>query len=336
MKAMRSLFFLGVITLFASQWSLAQDEPLQTVDEAAGAVEISRELLARQRAIEDMQSELGIYDVALIEAYSDLGAFYIEQEDYASAIALYSEALQIVRINTGLYSEQQLPVIGALIENNSRLEAWPEVDDLQQLNYHIASRLYELKDPNYSAAVERFGSWRLRVLRENLLEQGYWNLINGAEDLSEFYQRALARLETEGETRQEDLLGIVFGKSQADITLARSIAATPYTSFEGNESRYVSQTRCSNVRTTSGQIVRQCQTVQVENPRYRQSQRDAKQYALSRHTRAVMNSIERLRLIKDQSTSLTSIEKQALDVRIAELQTESEQLLRASRRMRLF
>ncbi len=72
----------------------------------ARALEISQELSARQTAIENIQSDLGIYDPSLIEAYGDMGHFYSEIEDYENAIRLYTEALQISRINTGLYSPE--------------------------------------------------------------------------------------------------------------------------------------------------------------------------------------------------------------------------------------
>ena len=82
--------------------------------------------------------------------------------------------------------------------------------------------------------------------------------------------------------------------------------------------------------------MRQCYTVQVENPRYRQSQRDAKRMFLTRYTRQITSSIARLRLIKDTSSELSNGERQQLESQIAELQTESEQLLRAANRMTLF
>lgn len=316
---------------------LAQDRNAATANAAdnARALEIGRELAARQLAIENLQSDLGIYDLSLIEAYSDLGAFYIEIEDFESAIRLYKEALQIARINTGLFSEQQMPAINALIDNNGKLKDWEEVDDLQQLSYHINSRLYPVSDPRYVVAAEEFGSWKLRVLRENLLDQSYRGLTDTALDLSNFYQRVISNIEVHTDVKPEGLLSMVYGKSLADLTLARSVANTPYTAFEGGVNRYVNQTRCQNVRNAQGQVVRQCYSVQVENPRYRQSQRDAKQFALNRYTRAVVRSIEKLRTIKDQSTELTVGEKQQLEVQIAELQTESEQLLRASRRLYL-
>jgi len=333
------LYVFSTNLVLAQQPSTSSDEQLSEatgVADEARALEISRELAARESAIENMQSELGIYDAALIEAYADFANFYRQLEDYASAISLYSEALQIARINTGLYSEQQFPIIEALIDNNGKLEEWRAVDDLQQLNYHISSRVFAVSDSQYLIAADDFGDWKLRVIRENLLDQSGRGLLNTAEDLSDFYERIIDSAELHSDIKPESLLVMIYGKSQADLTLARSTAAMPYTAFEGTVSRYVNQTRCQTVTNSRGQVVRQCYTVQVENPRYRQSQRDAKQMFLSRYTRQISNSIARLRLIKDTSSELSNGERQRLEIQIAELQTESEQLLRAARRMTLF
>jgi len=333
------LWVFSTNLVLAQQPSTSSDERESAatgVADKARAQEISRELAARESAIENLQSELGIYDAALIEAYADFANFYRQLEDYASAISLYSEALQIARINTGLYSEQQFPIIEALIDNNGKLEAWSVVDDLQQLNYHISSRVYELSDSQYLTAADEFGGWKLRVIRENLLDQSSRGLLNTAEDLSDFYKRLIESAELHSDIKPESLLAMIYGKSQADLTLARSAAATPYTAFEGTVSRYVNQTRCQAVTNSRGQVVRQCYTVQLENPRYRQSQRDAKQMFLTRYTRQITGSIARLQLIMDTSSELSTGERQRLESQIAELQTESEQLLRAARRMTLF
>lgn len=313
---------------------LAQEPELEgefTEELEARALEISQEISARQAAIENIQSDLGIFDLSLIEAYGDMARFYTELEDYDNAIRLYTDALQIARINTGLYSHEQIPILDSLIENNSRASQWEEVDNLQELYYLINSRLYELADLEYLQAAEIFGAWKLRLVRENLLDQSGFSLINVAEDLSLFYDRTIERLEILPDVRREDLLNVIYGKSQADLTLARSVAATPYTAFQGTESQFISQIRCRNVRNTAGQTVRQCFSVQVENPRYRLSQREAKQFALQRHTREISQSIARLEGIKNTSSELSVGEKQQIDVQIAELVTESEQLVRSSR-----
>ncbi|MFT4886641.1 MAG: hypothetical protein ACI8V0_000863 [Pseudohongiellaceae bacterium] len=303
--------------------------PTEIAAQEARILEISRERSARQAGIIAMQSDLGIYDPALQEAYSDFGAFYNEIEDYESAVGLHTDALQVARINTGLYSPQQLPIIDALILNNAKLQDWEEVDDLYELDFFVARRVYSVEDSNYIAAIEEYGRWNLRVVRENILSLNSRGLMERATDLSEFYSRELNRIELYTNLEPETLLGIILAKIQTDLTLARSIARTPFTAFEGTASRYVTESRCRNVTNARGQVVRQCQNYQVANPRFRQSQRDAKNMELRRYSRQIETSIERLREIRLTSSSLSEAEKQSLDMQIAELETESIQLSRS-------
>jgi tetratricopeptide (TPR) repeat protein len=305
--------------------------PEEIAVQEALILEISRERSARQAGIIAMQSDLGIYDPALQEAYSDFGAFYAEIQDYESAVGLHTDALQVARINTGLYSTEQLPIIDALILNNGKLQDWEEVDDLYVLDYFVAKRVYSAGDSDYIAAIEEYGRWNLRVIRENILSLNSRGLMERATDLSEFYSRELNRIELQTNIEPEKLLGIILAKIQTDLTLARSIARTPFTAFEGTASRYVTESRCRNVTNAQGQVVRQCQNVQVENPRFRQSQRDAKNMQLRRYTRQIETSIERLREIRLTSSSLSEAERQSLDMQIAELETESIQLSRSER-----
>ena len=116
--------------------------------------ELAVELAKRQEAIVDLQSRQGIYDQSLIEAYDDAARLYLELEDYESAAGALGEALQISRINSGLYSDQQLPLIQALIDARSRIQQWQEVDDLAHLTHHISQRLYALNDRQYLAAAQ--------------------------------------------------------------------------------------------------------------------------------------------------------------------------------------
>ena len=312
------------------------EEDLRNEQERTADAASVRELDLRRQDIDEMQGSQGIYSPELQEAYGDLAALYAEVEDFESAIRVYTDALQISRINTGLYSDEQLPIIASLIESNSQLSNWEETDDLHELRYHISSRFYELGDLAYLEAAENYGEWKLRLLRQNLLDLGYRSYSRNAEDLSEFYERLLDNLEIQTDTRPENLLGIITGKSETDLVLARAIASTPYTAFEGTVSRYLNQQRCRNVQNAAGQRVRECVNVQVENPRYRQSQVDAKQLAMNRRTRAVQESIDRLKQIYDQSADLGGLERGKLEAQIAELEAQAFQLLRQSRSRRLF
>lgn len=314
----------------------SEPKPLTEEEKAAAlarAAEVSRQLGLRNEAIQNLQSERGIYAPELQEVYSDMAGFYLEIDDYDSAIKLYSDALQVARINTGLYSEEQLPIIDALVENQSRIKQWDEVDRLHELEYFVASRVFELGGDNYLQAVESYGQWKLRVVKENVLDLNSRGLLDTATDLSNFYGLALEKLESRPNTKPESLLGLISGKTETDLALARSIASTPFTAFTGTVSAYVTETRCQNRSNAQGQIVRQCVNVQVENPRYRQSQRDAKNMALRRYTGQIEVAVERLREIRYSSTSLSEADKLNLDSQIAALETETMQLQRSERRL---
>lgn len=306
----------------------AEREAEEAARQEARARELALELRQRQQAIADLQSTQGVYDPALIEAHDDIARLYLELEDYGSAAQSLNEALQIIRINTGLYSEQQRPLIGQLIDSHARLEQWGEVDDLVHLDHHISSRLYTPIDSQYLNAAENYGEWKLRVLRENLLQLNSRGLMNTAEELSAFYGRVLMNIEFSEEVEAESLVSLLNGKSRADMALARNIANTPYTYFQGTANRYVTQQRCQNRRNAAGQLVRQCVNVQVENPRYRQSQQEAKRLALYRYTNEIDRTLERLRMLKDGSNSLTASQRADLDTQITQLQMEASSLQR--------
>ncbi|MBL6754324.1 MAG: hypothetical protein ISP89_08585 [Pseudomonadales bacterium] len=303
---------------------------------AARSLEISREIARREALIEELRYSSGVYSDQLREVQADLGAYLIEMEDFEGAAKVYSEALQITRINTGLYSEEQLPVIKALIASNTKSKAWAEADDFQSLHLHIASRLYSKTDGRFLAAARQYGDWRFRVMSENLLDDSYQGLARTAEELSAFYGAVIVALETEGQEKSGELLDFVFSKAETDMVLIRAIASTPYTDFPGTVSPYVYRSRCRNVRDANGQVVQQCTNIQVENPRYRQSQRDAKQVAVNRQVRSIREAIERIERLRDSAPLLDRDEVDVLDSRIARLELETQQMLRQARSRSLF
>lgn len=333
---------LALVVVLSSPGFAQSDEPeIQHDAETEGLSEATllerrQEIQQRELAIEELQSEFGVYSPVLVEAYDDFGRYYADIGDFTSAVSLYDSALQVARISNGLYSAEQLPILQDMIDANSQLRNWAEVDKLEHLRYHISSRLYQIDDSEFLLAATEYGNWKLRVVRENLLDLGSRGLTSETEDLSLFYGRVITDIETNTSASQEDLLQLIYGKSLADISLARVVASTPFTAFQGTASQYVNQTRCQNVVNAQGEMVRQCYSVQVENPRYRQSQQDAKQIAVGQYTREVSRSIEKLQAIASQSANLSAEQRQSLESHIGELETESTLLLRSSRRRLLF
>ena len=314
----------------------AEKLALEPVAKEARLQELTLELGKRQKSILDLQSQRGIYDQSLIEAYDDVARLYVDLEDYERAAGALGEALQLARINSGLYSEHQLPLIAALIETRSHIKQWQAVDDLAHLSHHISQRLYRLDNQKYLSAAQNYGQWKLRVISENLLQQNARSLMNTTEDLSSFYDSIISGLERETEVDTHGLIALLRGKSQADIVMARNIASTPYSYFQGTESQYVTQVRCQNRRNAAGQVARQCVNVQVENPRYRQSQQTAKRMALYRHTNAIDRSLETIRDLYASNSQISAAEKQDLEEIVSQLQIEADSMRRTRPRGSLF
>lgn len=325
--AVPCLLLLGASSVLAQP---PAPEPAGAPDAAAGP-EAARELRLRLGAVERIRSERGAFDPGLLEAYADLAAFQAGAGDDEGARRAYQDALQVARVNTGPYGAPQLPLIGALIEANGRLGDWAAVDGLVHLEHHVARRLYGPADDRYLRAAQRYGVWRLRLAREDLLDQGGGRL-RVVEDLAGFYEELAASLDGRADVDPRRRLELLYGQALTGLTLARTTAATPWSRFEGMASPYVTETRCRNVRLPDGRTRQECRRVQVENPRYFESQRDAKRMAMARHRRDLDRVIGRLRAVRDGDNGLSGADRARAAERIVRIETEADAAARAGRR----
>ena len=316
--------------------ALEEAAAVQEAAEQARLREIAQEVARREAQLEQLRYGQGIYAPQLQEAYADLGAYLAEVGDFERARQTYNEALQIARINTGLYSTEQLPIILAAAQADAALKDWEGSDDLQTLHWHISQRVLAPSDEAYLAAVKQYGDWQLRVLRENLLDLNFRGLMLSAEALSRFYGRTIEKLEATNTLADADLVDLLFSKTETDLALVRATATTPYTDFPGTVNPVIFKTRCTNVRDSRGNVQQRCTNIQIENPRYAQSQRNAKQSLVGRQVRGLTQAIERLVLLSDESSALTTPQRARIETKIAELEVEIAQLTRRARSRRLF
>lgn len=104
----------------------------------------------------------GPYSDALAEPLSSLGHYYRNQGNYGEALGLYQRALHVVRVNDGLYSERQLPLVRAL------LDTYRDAGDFQALDerYAYFFRLYGNGQPPFTDLRMRANLEFLRWQRE--------------------------------------------------------------------------------------------------------------------------------------------------------------------------
>jgi tetratricopeptide (TPR) repeat protein len=152
------------------------------IDEGRGSDEESyREQLTAQ------ELSGGPYSDELAEPLSSLGHYYQNRGNYGQAVHFYSRALHVVRVNDGLYSERQIPLVRSL------LDTYRLAGDLNELDerYEYFFRLYGSGQPPYTdlrlrASLE-FLRWQREALRLEIDPDGNRRLL----DLYELNKRIL-------------------------------------------------------------------------------------------------------------------------------------------------
>ena len=106
----------------------------------------------------------GPYSDGLAEPLSALGAYYLGLGRYAQALGYYQRALHVVRVNDGLYSERQIPLVRNL------LDAYRLSGDTEALDerYEYFFRLYGSGRPPFTELRLRAALEYLRWQREAL------------------------------------------------------------------------------------------------------------------------------------------------------------------------
>ena len=151
---MRSCFFLFVSLLFIfskPSYSLAE------INSASSDVIIINDTAATdqeklksfkdsiekyQDAIEELESAQGAYAAPIAQQLIGLANIYEKNEKYYKAIEVLKRSIHVNKINEGLYSTSQIPIVFQLINNLKKSEQWILVNN----NYH---HLYQIYRRNY-------------------------------------------------------------------------------------------------------------------------------------------------------------------------------------------
>ena len=117
---------------------------------------------AYRRQLEQYESDGGPYADSLAEPLFGLGKYYAGRGDYKEAVALYRRALHNVRLNDGLYSERQAPIVRELLDTVRLSGDLNALDD----RYDYFFGLYGKGRPPYTELRMRAALEYLRWQRE--------------------------------------------------------------------------------------------------------------------------------------------------------------------------
>jgi tetratricopeptide (TPR) repeat protein len=131
-----------------------------------------------ERRLEEAQDRYGPYGDALAEPLTGLARGYLASGDLEQATRHYRRALHIVRINDGLYSKRQIPILQQL------LGIYRSTGDLESLDqrYDYYFRLYGSGQPPFTevriGAALGYFRWQREALRLGMDGERHQRLLN--------------------------------------------------------------------------------------------------------------------------------------------------------------
>lgn len=119
---------------------------------------------AQWQRLEQLELEQGPYADSLAEPLMDLARAHLDAGQFERAGQLYRRALHVVRINDGLQSERQLPLVQNLLSVHRGLGDWQGLDQRYDYYHRIAGGS---GDSGLGVTLEYF-RWQREALRRRL------------------------------------------------------------------------------------------------------------------------------------------------------------------------
>lgn len=189
-------------------------------DNAAGAITRYRAL------IRDHELQRGVYDQRLSEDLLGLGQALRAAGQHQLALEAFRRSLHVSRINQGLESPAQLPILDALIEQNIKLENWQNADKNHSYLYWISVRNLGDMSLQLLPVIDRIGEWHLMAHDLDEDTRGYLHLLQ-ANRLAE---KAISIIDASGEKTDLQLIAAlqravgIYYRIAVDATSAAEIA----------------------------------------------------------------------------------------------------------------
>ncbi len=181
---------------------------LTTTTAQALEATLQGEELRHAAAIRELESREGAYGAALPESLLSLGLLLQSRGRHKDALSLFKRGVHLVRINQGLQSAAQIPLLRGQVQSHIALGEYELADERQEYLYRVQT--YNFKSgAELTAAYLQHAQWQLDAFVLQVDKRGHVRLMNTAE----YYSRARDEVsQREGATSAnlyEPLIGLL-------------------------------------------------------------------------------------------------------------------------------
>ena len=134
-----------------------------------------------EEQVHRLESQYDAYHAGLSEAKTGLALAYQQEGNHEEAISSLETALQINRVNYGLYHVNKIPLIEHLIVSYSATGNWPAVEDRYYTLMQLYSRNFDHNDLELLPGLAKLIKWHMFAFAEKVTEQPMANLLTARE-----------------------------------------------------------------------------------------------------------------------------------------------------------
>ncbi|GAA6153422.1 tetratricopeptide repeat protein [Pseudoteredinibacter isoporae] len=138
-------------------------KPLPTGAELPLPAEAKLELDKLEQRLIKLQEESGNFSVASSEVLLEMAKVYQSARQYEEAGKRLRQAMQVQRVNHGLYSEHQMPAAKLLVENLVAAGQWKEAREKQEFRHWLANRYLTKKPDEHLRMLLNLAQWQLHA-----------------------------------------------------------------------------------------------------------------------------------------------------------------------------
>ncbi|MEQ8953832.1 MAG: hypothetical protein RL120_06820 [Gammaproteobacteria bacterium] len=114
-------------------------------------------------AVQQLEAQGGAWSQQLTEELSAMGLLQQQQGDHIGAVETFNRAMHINRINSGLHTLEQVPLIENMIDSFLALGDWEQADIYNNYLLYVNQRTYGRRDPRMIPILARLADWNLQV-----------------------------------------------------------------------------------------------------------------------------------------------------------------------------
>ena len=299
------IYILTGLVLVSAHPVIAEDEVNQSAETTpsnqANPAQSTDSINQYRELVAETEKSLGPFDAQLGEQLLGLGLVYYKEGMYSEAREVLDRSLHIKRVNEGIQSMSQVPILKTLIDVNKDSKNW----DILNQNFHmllwVHQRNLDPGDPTFLPIIETVGQWKLKAYTEGLLTENKSTTLYDAINMYQSHIDIMEKIHGENDPR---LVSTLNGLAMMRYQLVQQVMNESLDDFQAMGSRTNFRTVCELVLLPDGSITRICRTVEVSNPNYYITQQINKDRSVERHMVGVKDSLNHVVNIYDSDPAL--------------------------------